>query len=90
VTAKKQYTDLRSVAQNQDAFSAQREQFSALNQSLETQVQAANKVYEHATRTLTYQLLSLIQARKSQLQEQSVNTRLAMLRIQDLQQQGGE
>ena len=81
---------MRSVAQNQDAFSAQREQFSALNQSLETQVQAANKVYEHATRTLTYQLLSLIQARKSQLQEQSVNTRLAMLRIQDLQQQGGE
>jgi hypothetical protein len=89
-SAKKQYTDLRSVAQNQDAFSAQREQFSALNQSLETQVQAANNVYEHATRTLTYELLSLIQARKSQLQEQSVNTRLAMLRIQDLQQQGGE
>lgn len=86
----KQYADLRAVAQNQDAFSAQREQFRALNQSLETQIQAANNVYEHATRSLTYQLLSLIQARKTQLQEQSVNTRLAMLRIQDLQQQGGE
>ena len=88
--ARQQYSDLTAIAQNQDAFRAQREQFSALNESLESQVQAANNVYDHATQSLTYQLLSLIQARKTQLQEQSVNTRLAMLRIQDLQQQGGE
>lgn len=87
---KQQYNNLQAIAQNQDAFKLQRAQFSALNQSLDTQVSAANDVYELATKSLTYELLSLIKARKTQLQEQGVNTRLAMLRIQDLQQQGDQ
>lgn len=87
---KQQYDNLQGISENQDAFGLQREQFSTLNQSLEAQVQAANNVYELATKTLTHQLLSLIQARKVQLQDQGTNTRLAMLRIQDLQQQGGQ
>ena len=87
--AKRQYNRLQNIAQNQNVFGLQRTQFSALNQSLNTQETAANNVYERATNTLTQKLLSLIDARKAQLQEQAVNTRLAMLRIQDLQQQGG-
>jgi hypothetical protein len=87
---KQQYNNLQAISQNQDAFSLQRAQFSTLNQSLDTQVKAANNVYELATKTLTYQLISLIEARKAQLQEQGTNTRLAMLRIQDLQQQGDQ
>lgn len=89
IEAKAQYEKLQAITQNKDAFGLQRAQFSDLNQALDVQVQAANNVYEHATNALIYQLLSLIDARKTQLQAQGVNTRLAMLRIQDLQQQGG-
>jgi hypothetical protein len=81
---------LQNIAQDQDVFSQQRRQFSALNEALTQQIEAANKVYKSATMALTYELLSLIEARKTSLKRQGVNTRLAMLRIQDLQHQGGQ
>jgi hypothetical protein len=88
--AENQYSKLQNIAQDQDVFSQQRRQFSALNEALTQQIEAANKVYKSATIALTYELLSLIEARKTSLKRQGVNTRLAMLRIQDLQHQGGQ
>ncbi|MFT6270367.1 MAG: hypothetical protein ACJAVV_003201 [Alphaproteobacteria bacterium] len=91
ILAENQYSNLQNITQDHDVFSQQRGQFSALNEALTVQIEAANNVYTSATSALTYQLLTLIEARKTQLKTQGVNTRLAMLRIQDLQQQpGGE
>lgn len=88
--AQKQYNNLQSIAQNKEIFRQQHSQFWALQVALNEQVEAADKVYLNATARLTGHLLGLIKDRKAQLQSQSVNTRLAMLRIQDLQQQGAK
>jgi hypothetical protein len=88
-SARTQYQKLQEISQNNDFFNLQRGQFALLNESLNTQMNAANKVYSIASATLTQELLGLIEERKTQLNTQSANTRLAMLRIQDLQQQGG-
>ena len=87
-SAQAQFQQLKSIGQKQDAFSSQRAQFAAFNQSLQTQTAAAQQVYANATNALTQELLTLIASRQSQLEEQGVNTRLSMLRIQDLQADG--
>ncbi len=86
--AQNQYAHLQSSAQKQDPYLSQRTEFTLLNDAFVQQTQAAKNVYDNATNALTSQLLHLINTRKIQLQEQGVNTRLSMLRIQDLQQQG--
>lgn len=84
-----QYERLKTIQQQKDAFSDQRAELSAMLNELSVQTGAANNVYAQATDALRAHLLNLIATRKAQLQQQSVNTRLAMLRIQDLRQPGG-
>lgn len=89
-TAQLQYQQLEEIAQTQDIFSQQRAQFGQVTSALRLQINAAEKVYTSATANLQDGLLQLIEARRTQLKQQVVNTRLAMLRIQDLQVQGGQ
>jgi hypothetical protein len=84
--AEAQYDNLQIIAQDQQMFSKQYGQFNALEGELSAQLNAATKVYSSATLALSNELLSIIDTRKAQLTQQAINTRLAMLRIQDLQQ----
>ncbi|MDT0595026.1 hypothetical protein [Glaciecola petra] len=86
--AKAQYQNLQAKSQAQDAFSAERQQFKDMNEALNLQSQYATDLYTNTTKRLSSNLLALIEERQSQLQQQVVNTRLAMLRIQDLTEQG--
>ena len=85
--AQAQYNSLQNIAQSNTLFLQKREKFTDITQQLARQSLAAENVHKTATRALTSELLALIESRRQQLQSQSVNTRLAMLRIQDLQQQ---
>jgi hypothetical protein len=86
--AKNQYQRLQLVSQQQDAFTPQKEALASLNKELAIQTQYTQTLYNEATTALTVQLTSLINEREVQLKRQGINTRLAMLRIQDLQQEG--
>ena len=88
ISAKAQYQNLQEKSQAQDAFKTERAEFERLNAQLKTKSQAAQSLYSNATQLLATNLLDLIAERQSQLQQQGVNTRLAMLRIQDLTEQG--
>jgi hypothetical protein len=88
--ARLQYQRLRQIQQDKDAFKEQRAQLATMMTVLGSQSNAAETVYNEANQALVAHLLYLIDSRKQQLQQQSVNTRLAMLRIQDLRQQGGQ
>lgn len=90
VGASQQYQRLQKIQQDKDAFKEQRAQLSSMMQALDSQTGAAQTVYNKATNALVAHLLNLIDSRKLQLEQQSVDTRLAMLRIQDLRQQGGQ
>lgn len=86
--AKAQYQNLQTKSQAQDAFSAERQQFENMNEALDMQSKYAKNLYNSATQLLSSNLIALIEERQLQLQQQAVNTRLAMLRIQDLTEQG--
>lgn len=86
--AKAQYQNLQAKSQAQNAFSAERQQFKDMNEALSLQSKYAKDLYSNTTKRLSSNLLALIEERQSQLQQQGVNTRLAMLRIQDLTEQG--
>jgi hypothetical protein len=84
--ARVQYERLVSIAQQKEAFASQYARIKTNLDSLAQQQAAANHVFDQATLTLRLALLNLIEQRKQQLEQQSINTRLAMLRIQDLRQ----
>ena len=88
--AKAQYARLQKIQQAKDAFTEQNAELASLAAELKLQTQTANEVYQHATNALVAQLLNIIDSRILQLEQQRVNTRLAMLRIQDLRQRGGQ
>lgn len=84
--AKMQLSSLNALSQEQATFKQQRERISLLNQAMNEQTNAARLVYDNATSTLQQALQEIINTRISLLEQQGVNTRLAMLRIQDLRQ----
>lgn len=86
-TAHAQYENLQGIAKQEDAFSVHKATLSDLKTALTLQSDYADSLHEKATHALTQRLLTLIDERQTQLKLQGVNTRLAMLRIQDLQQE---
>jgi hypothetical protein len=88
--AEQQYERLLQIQQDKDAFKEQRARLYVMLNELDSQTAVAQNVYKDASTALLAHLLKLIDTRKTQLQQQSVNTRLAMLRIQDLRTNGGQ
>lgn len=88
LSARAQFQHLQQKSNAQNAFSTEKARFEQMHQALDLQSQQATSLYNNATQLLSQNLLALIAERRSQLQQQGVNTRLAMLRIQDLSEQG--
>ena len=86
--AQKQYQKLQQLVRQQSAFGSEQGEIERLKQGLNAQSQYAQKLYNRATKALTARLVTLVNERQEQLKQQSIKTRLAMLRIQDLQQGG--
>lgn len=85
--ANERFTDLEKFTTTLNPLDKDQQKFQQLGQELERQSQIAQSLYERANSSLQRALLSLLESHKQQLQEQSVNTKLAMLRIQDLRQE---
>lgn len=87
-TATDSYTKLQDFAQTANTFSAKESEFARLKQVLNEQTILATALFEKSNQALSDALLDILAKRKQQLLNQSVNTKLAMLRIQDLRQTG--
>jgi hypothetical protein len=84
-TAKSAYEQLKARQQDSQIFARQQAQIDELNQRIAQHKAQANAVYTQANQALQDNLLQIIEQRRAQLDAQQVNTRLAMLRLQDLQ-----
>jgi hypothetical protein len=84
-TAKSAYEQLKARQQDSQIFARQQAQIDELNQRIAQHKAQANAVYTQANQALQDNLLQIIEQRRAQLNAQQVNTRLAMLRLQDLQ-----
>jgi len=79
------YEQLKARQQDSQIFARQQAQIDQLNLRIAQHKEQASAVYIQANGQLQQYLLEIIEQRKTQLNAQQVNTRLAMLRLQDLQ-----
>ncbi|MBT1451545.1 tetratricopeptide repeat protein [Glaciecola sp. XM2] len=79
------YDALKARQQDSQLFARQQQQIERLEQTILQQQATADGVYQRSNTQLRDNLLAIIEQRKTQLNAQQVNTRLAMLRLQDLQ-----
>ncbi len=85
--ANERFINLETFTTELNPLDKDQQTFQQLEQELKRQSQIAQNLYEKANSSLQRSLLSLLESHKKQLQEQSINTKLAMLRIQDLRQE---
>lgn len=79
------YEQLKARQKDSQIFARQQAQIDQLNVRIAQHKEQASVVYIQANGQLQQYLLEIIEQRKTQLNAQQVNTRLAMLRLQDLQ-----
>jgi hypothetical protein len=84
IDARQSYERLAMRQQDTELFATQQKSISALAINIMNQQEHAQAIYEKANGQLQDNLLMLVEKRISELNAQQVNTRLAMLRLQDM------